>query len=98
MVTDYMGMPLPSVNVKLQGAKVLPVQTNFDGEFTIMAKEDDRLEFSYIGLKTQVITVSEKHAYKIMLQDDIIDTGLVIYAKYSGRLRGVAATYMFNYD
>jgi hypothetical protein len=95
VVTDYMGMPLPSVNVKLQGAKVLPVQTNFDGEFSLAAKEGDRLEFSYIGMKTQVITVSKKNEYGIMLEEDIIDTGLVIYCRE--RMRGVASIYMFGY-
>lgn len=98
VVTDNMGLPLPSAMVQIKGVKGLQVQTDFEGEFTIVAKEGDKLEFTYLGMKSQVITVSKKHTYEIKLQDDIIDTGLVIYARNSGRLRGVAATYMFNYD
>lgn len=95
VVTDYMGMPIPSTVVTVKGSKDMGVQTNFDGEFTIIAREGDKLEYSYIGMKTQVITVSKPLAYNIRLEDDIIDTGLVIYCRE--RMRGVASIYMFGY-
>lgn len=97
VVTDNMGMPIPSVNVKIQGTKDVPVQTNFDGEFSIVAKEGSRLEISFVSMKTQVITVSKLYTYNITLQDNMIDTGLVIYDRGSEPIRGVAAYYMFGY-
>lgn len=95
VVSDYMGMAIPSTAVKIKGSKDMGVQTNFDGEFTIIAREGDKLEFSYIGMKTQVITVLKPLTYNIKLEDDIIDTGLVIYCREP--MRGVASIYMFGY-
>ncbi|WP_294822382.1 carboxypeptidase-like regulatory domain-containing protein [uncultured Flavobacterium sp.] len=95
VVTDIIGWPLPSANVKIKGSKDMGVQTNIDGKFAITAKVGDKLEITYVGMKTQVMTISNMDRYIIMLEDDIIDTGLVIY--WREPMRGVASIYMFGY-
>ena len=96
-VTDEYGMSLPGANVRILGTNSTYVQTDIDGQFSLSAKEGDKVEISYIGFRTEVYTITTNVAYKITLKEEFQDTGLVVYAKYSGRLRGVAAYYMFGY-
>jgi len=97
IVTDEYGMSLPGANVRILGTNSTYVQTDIDGQFSLSAKEGDKVEISYIGFRTEVYTITTNVAYKITLKEEFQDTGLVVYAKYSGRLRGVAAYYMFGY-
>ncbi|MGQ2983925.1 carboxypeptidase-like regulatory domain-containing protein [Flavobacterium sp.] len=96
-VTDEYGMSLPGANARILGTNSTYVQTDIDGQFSLSAKEGDKVEISYIGFRTEIYTVNKNIAYKIILREEFQDTGLVVYAKYSGRLRGVAAYYMFGY-
>ena len=50
-VVDETGMPLPGVNIIIKGTTT-GVQTDFDGNFTILASEGDILVFSYLGMET----------------------------------------------
>ncbi|GGK27406.1 SusC/RagA family TonB-linked outer membrane protein [Yeosuana aromativorans] len=61
--------PLPGVSVVLQGTNKGAV-TDFDGKFEIEAKKGDQLIFSYVGMKSQVVTVT-KASMEIYLQTDI---------------------------
>jgi len=56
VVSDNAGMPLPGVSVLVKGTKN-GTQSDFDGKYTIKAKPNDILVFSYIGMKS-----SEKSA------------------------------------
>lgn len=49
-VTDENG-PLPGVNIIIKGSKT-GTETDFDGKYSITAKQGDILVFSYVGLKT----------------------------------------------
>ena len=51
------GSLLPGVTVAIKGQQVGSV-TDFDGNFEISANKDDVLVFSYIGFKTQEVTVT----------------------------------------
>ena len=50
------GLPIPGVSIILKGTSK-GTTTDFDGNYAINAKTGDVLEFSYIGLKTEAITV-----------------------------------------
>lgn len=55
-VSDESGLPLPGVNIIVKGT-TNGTQTDFDGKYSINANAGDVLTFTYVGLKTQEITV-----------------------------------------
>lgn len=57
-VTDETGASLPGVSVLVVGTKKGAV-TDIDGNYVIEAKIGDVLQFSYVGLETKTITVTE---------------------------------------
>lgn len=44
--------------------------TNFDGKFTLSAKEGDILIVSYIGYKTQELLIDQRNEYNFILSED----------------------------
>ena len=76
------GMPLPGVTVAVKGT-TNGTQTDFDGKYSIKTKAGQVLEFSYIGFKTQSITVGTSNSVNIkMASDDAIDLGEVVVVGY----------------
>ena len=49
-VTDQGGLPLPGVNIVVEGTTT-GTQTDFDGNYSIMAAQGETLLFTYIGQK-----------------------------------------------
>jgi len=95
-ITDEYDMPVPGVNVKIAGSGKPAVQTDFDGAYTIEASDRDKLEFTYIGMEMQVITVGVKTNYNIIMkQDTEMTLGIVVYERAKPRL-SVAWYYMFD--
>jgi len=70
-------MPLPGVNVVIKGT-TLGTQTDYDGNFTIEASKGDVLEFTYLGMKPQVIAVGETNIVNAVLEDDALSLDEVI--------------------
>ncbi len=60
---------IPGVNVLIKGTQKGAI-TDFDGKYSIEASADDVLIFSYIGYKTQEITISNQDVYNIILEED----------------------------
>ncbi|MDR7370967.1 TonB-dependent receptor [Flavobacterium aquidurense] len=56
-VTDEAGAPLTGVSVLVKGTKNGAI-TDIDGNYTVNAKKGDVLQFSYVGLDTQSVTVT----------------------------------------
>jgi len=69
IVTDGIGMPLPGVNVIIQGTTT-GVQTDFDGNYSIEASPGEVLVFSFIGLETTEYTVANNDRIDVVLQPD----------------------------
>ncbi|WP_300568072.1 SusC/RagA family TonB-linked outer membrane protein [Flavobacterium sp.] len=67
-VTDASG-PLPGVNVVVQGTQ-RGVSTNFDGTFSIKAKEGEKLVFSFMGLNDVVKTVGAANVMNVVMSED----------------------------
>ncbi|OMP30259.1 MULTISPECIES: SusC/RagA family TonB-linked outer membrane protein [Mangrovimonas] len=79
-VTDETGLPLPGVNIIVKGTTT-GTQTDFDGNYAISAKAGDILTFTYIGLKTQEITVGSSSSINItMLEDAAVLDEVVVTA------------------
>lgn len=77
------GMPLPGVTVAVKGT-TNGTQTDFDGKFSIRVTTGQVLEFSYIGFKTQSLTVGNTNTLNItMVNDDAVSLGEVVVVGYS---------------
>ncbi len=57
VVTDDTGLPLPGANVIVDGTTI-GTQTDFDGNYEIKSKPNQKLFFSYVGFETKIITIS----------------------------------------
>ena len=79
------GQPLPGVNVVIDGTTTGTV-TDTEGNFTLPANQNQRLVFSFIGLQTQEVNVSDKDKEDVELKSDatqlseVVVTGLGIVA------------------
>lgn len=70
LVTDANGEPLIGCNVVVVGANA-GVITDFDGHFTLNVPADAKqLKVSYIGYVDQIVNLSERSDFKIVLKED----------------------------
>ena len=81
-VTDETGLPLPGATVVVENT-TRGVSTDFDGNYTIEAAENEVLIISYVGYTDQKITVGAADAYNISLQpgnqlEEVVVTSLGI--------------------
>ncbi|WP_108246955.1 SusC/RagA family TonB-linked outer membrane protein [Muricauda brasiliensis] len=68
-VTDQNGLPLPGVSIMVVGT-TNGAQTNFDGNYSIMASTGQTLRFSYIGQATVERTVGSSPIINVQMEDD----------------------------
>ncbi len=72
------GMPLPGVTVAVKGTTT-GTQTDFDGKYSIRVQAGQALEFTYIGKKSQSVTVGVSNSINVaMAPDAAIDLGEVV--------------------
>ncbi|WP_034924452.1 SusC/RagA family TonB-linked outer membrane protein [Gillisia sp. CAL575] len=69
MVTDENGLPLPGVNVLVK-AGTRGTQTDFDGNYSIQAFQEDVLVFSFIGLLKAEYPVGNRRTINVTLSPD----------------------------
>ena len=69
IVTDGDGVPLPGVNVVVNGTTV-GAQTDFDGYYSINAPIGSELIFSYIGFKSDMVPISQSSSINVALTED----------------------------
>lgn len=79
-VIDDLGLPLPGASIVLKGT-TNGVTTDFDGKYVIQASEGDVLVFSYIGLKTQEVTVTS-NVIDVSMESDISQLDEVVIIGY----------------
>ncbi|MEL1243070.1 carboxypeptidase-like regulatory domain-containing protein [Flavobacterium sp. DGU11] len=99
-VLDEQHMPIPGANVKVKGNLAPGVQTDFDGLFSIKAKDGDVLVIEFIGMKTLTIKVSENGKYSVVMKDDTYLGDVFvggISSGYDSSKISVASQYMFDY-
>lgn len=68
-VSDESGLPLPGVNIIVKGT-TNGTQSDFDGYYSISANSGDVLTFSYVGMKTQEVTVGASNTINVTLIED----------------------------
>ena len=74
---------LPGVNIVEKGT-TNGVTTDFNGNFEISAAVGAILEFSYIGFKTQEITVGEESTINIAMEEDAQELEGVVVQGFAG--------------
>jgi TonB-linked SusC/RagA family outer membrane protein len=80
-VTDEEGLSVPGVNVIVQGTNT-GAQTDFDGKYSVTAATGDVLVFSYVGFKTQTVTVGASDSIDVILSVDAAALDEVIVVGY----------------
>ena len=79
-ITDASNNPLPGVSILIKELNTGTV-SDFDGNYSINAREGQVLEFSYLGFVSQSVTISNQKKINISLQeaaeqlDDVIVIG-----------------------
>lgn len=66
-VTDEMAIPLPGVNIVIKNSSI-GTQTDFDGNYEIMASKGDTLLFSYIGCISKEIKVANSNVINVSME------------------------------
>lgn len=85
VVTDAnTGLPIPSVNISIEGTTEGEV-TDFDGNYSINAESGQVLVFSYVGYKTQRVTIENQSTLNILLEEDVEGLDEVIVVGYGGQ-------------
>ncbi|HKK11635.1 MAG TPA: SusC/RagA family TonB-linked outer membrane protein, partial [Flavobacteriaceae bacterium] len=74
-------MPVPGVNVIVVGTS-RGVSTDFDGLYSIDVTQGEVLEFSYVGLRTQKITVGNQTEINVAMEPDIAALDEVVIVGY----------------
>lgn len=80
-VLDEDGLPLPGVNVIEKGTSN-GAQTDFEGNYSISVAPGDVLTFSYLGFKSQDITVGSSDVYNITMAVDAASLEEVVVTGY----------------
>jgi len=93
VVSDDAGT-LPGASVVVKNT-TRGVTTDFDGNYSIAAKQGEVLEFSFAGMKKSTVTVGAANVYNVVLQpgfvgDEIVLTGIVGVAR---KADAVTSTY-----
>lgn len=66
-VTDGSGVPLPGVNIIIQGTTT-GTQTDFDGNYSIEASQGSTLVFSYIGFGEATKVIGSSNTINVALE------------------------------
>ena len=69
LVTDEEGIPLPGVNILVQGTTT-GTQSDFDGNYSISASEGQTLIFTYVGQRTVRINVGPGNTLNVQMEED----------------------------
>ncbi|WP_420322575.1 SusC/RagA family TonB-linked outer membrane protein [Flagellimonas sp.] len=68
-VTDSSGLPLPGVNIVVEGT-TNGTQTDFDGNYSISAAQGQTLLFTYIGQRATSRAIGAESVINVQMQDD----------------------------
>ncbi len=87
-VTDSSGAPLPGVTVLVKGT-TNGVITDMDGNYTLAkVPENETLQFSFVGMKTQELKVSGKTTINVMLSEETVGIEEVVAVGYGTQKKG----------
>ena len=85
-IKDNSGYPLPGVNIVEDGTQN-GVTSDFDGKFSISANKGSILTFTYVGFKTQTITVDKSVNLDLVLTDDVAKLDEIVAIGYGSQTK-----------
>ncbi len=80
-VKDKAGVPLPGVNVFIEGTTTGTI-TDLEGAYKIKAKSGDVLVFKYMGYNTQTVKVGDQTTIDVTLREEALDLDEVVVVGY----------------
>lgn len=93
VVSDNLG-PLPSATVLVKGT-TRTTQTDFDGKYSIKAKEGETLVFSYTGYNSKTVKVTKAATINVVLESNVTLSEVVVVSegylskKVKGKANGI---------
>ena len=78
------GMGIPGASIAVQGTKI-GTTTDFDGNYKIEAKAGDVLVFTFIGFKSQKVTVGTQQAINVTLEEETSELKEVVVIGYGSQ-------------
>ncbi|SFD17139.1 SusC/RagA family TonB-linked outer membrane protein [Algibacter pectinivorans] len=96
-ITDSQGQPIPGVNV-IEKNTVNGVASDFDGNYTISTRNNAILVFSYIGYKTQEISVNSRSKIPVIMVTDNAKLDEVVVIGYGSVEKDKIATSIASID
>ena len=82
------GMGVPGATVAVEGTKI-GAATDFDGNYKIEAKAGDVLVFTFIGFKTQKVTVGTQKTINVTLQEETAELKEIVVIGYGTQKKKV---------
>ena len=86
-VVDEQGIPLAGVNVLLAGT-TNGTQTDFDGNYVLMASKGSVINFSYLGMKSITVTVGSSNQINVTMIEDANTLEEVVLVGYGSVKKG----------
>jgi len=80
-VTGGLGEPLPGVTIVIKGTTTGTI-TDIDGNYRILARNDDVLVFSFVGMQKQEIPVSGQQVIDVFMREDEMALEEVVVVGY----------------
>ena len=81
-VRDQSGEPLTGVTVRIQGTSLGTI-TDIDGNYTLsVPSKQTKIEFSFIGYNTQVLTAGNQKMLNVVLKEDVKTLDEVVVVGY----------------
>lgn len=80
-VTDEQGLPLPGVNVLVEGTN-RGAQTDFEGDYSIAASQGETIVYSYVGFETVKHVVGDITTIDVILAQDAAELEEVVVVGY----------------
>jgi len=81
-------VPLPGVNIVVQGQPDRGTATNLDGEYSISVAPDEVLVFTYLGFVRQEISVDGRETIDVVMQEDVAELEGLVVIGYGVQQRG----------
>lgn len=81
-VSDDFGIPLLGVNIIIKGTTI-GTQSDFDGNYSLEAKNGQTLVFSYVGFKTEEIEISNNNINTRLEMNEDISLGVIVVGHVS---------------
>ncbi|SHF57683.1 TonB-linked outer membrane protein, SusC/RagA family [Mariniphaga anaerophila] len=75
------GSPIPGVSVVVSGTSTGTI-TDVDGNFSLRVPENETLLFSFVGMKTVEVPITESALYNVAMEQDVIGMDEVLVVAY----------------